>query len=172
MREETLCFPMDDKQILLGKKRKGFGEGKWNGFGGKPELGETIMQAAVRELKEESGLITEEANLKNAAYLVFLFAEKPSWNRAVNVFTTKKWHGKLTMSDEMMPQWFNYSEIPYDDMWEDDRKWLPLVTEGVRYCTGFFVNGCFIFNGDVQLVQSITYLGRTSMYSGVLTRSD
>ena len=36
-------------------KKRGFGEGKWNGFGGKVEEGETILQAALRELKEECG---------------------------------------------------------------------------------------------------------------------
>lgn len=35
-------------EILLGLKKRGFGEGKWNGFGGKVEPGETIPQAAAR----------------------------------------------------------------------------------------------------------------------------
>lgn len=34
--------------ILLGLKKRGFGVGKWNGFGGKVEPGETIPQAAAR----------------------------------------------------------------------------------------------------------------------------
>ena len=36
-------------------KKRGFGAGKWNGFGGKVEPGETIVEAAVREVKEECG---------------------------------------------------------------------------------------------------------------------
>jgi 8-oxo-dGTP pyrophosphatase MutT (NUDIX family) len=39
----------NSREILLGfKKKKGLGQGKWNGFGGKVEPGETINQAAVR----------------------------------------------------------------------------------------------------------------------------
>ncbi len=38
----------DDKQILLGLKKRGFGEGKWNGFGGKVHVGESIAKGAVR----------------------------------------------------------------------------------------------------------------------------
>ena len=38
----------NDKQILLGLKKRGFGEGKWNGFGGKVQPGESIAQGAIR----------------------------------------------------------------------------------------------------------------------------
>jgi 8-oxo-dGTP pyrophosphatase MutT (NUDIX family) len=38
----------NDQKILLGLKKRGFGEGKWNGFGGKVHVNETIRQAAVR----------------------------------------------------------------------------------------------------------------------------
>ena len=51
MKEEkdyTLLFVRKDDEILLGMKKRGFGTGKWNGFGGKIEAGETIEQAAVR----------------------------------------------------------------------------------------------------------------------------
>lgn len=43
-------------QILLGMKKRGFGMGKWNGFGGKVEPGETIEEGALREMAEESGV--------------------------------------------------------------------------------------------------------------------
>ena len=44
----TLALVRQGEFILLGLKKKGFGEGKWNGFGGKVEHGETICQAAIR----------------------------------------------------------------------------------------------------------------------------
>jgi len=46
--------------LLLGLKMRGFGVGKWNGFGGKVERGESIRQAAVRECKEEAGVESEQ----------------------------------------------------------------------------------------------------------------
>lgn len=49
----TLCMIFDDKKVLLGMKKRGFGSGLWNGFGGKVDPGETIEQAAIRELHEE-----------------------------------------------------------------------------------------------------------------------
>jgi hypothetical protein len=30
----------------------------------------------------------------------------------------------------MAPEWFNIADIPYDNMWQDDILWLPMVLEG------------------------------------------
>lgn len=52
----TLVIPHIGGRLLLGQKLRGFGEGYYNGFGGKVELGETIEAAARRELEEEAGV--------------------------------------------------------------------------------------------------------------------
>ena len=44
----TLLFVMRPNQVLLGMKKRGFGVGRWNGFGGKVQVGETIEDAAKR----------------------------------------------------------------------------------------------------------------------------
>ena len=44
----TLVLIREPTRILLGMKKRGFGQGRWNGFGGKVEKGETIHQAAIR----------------------------------------------------------------------------------------------------------------------------
>jgi 8-oxo-dGTP diphosphatase/2-hydroxy-dATP diphosphatase len=44
----TLVLVSKKCGILLGLKKRGFGEGKWNGFGGKIESGESVIQAAIR----------------------------------------------------------------------------------------------------------------------------
>lgn len=44
----TLVFIQEQTRILLGLKKRGFGQGLWNGFGGKVEKGETIEKAALR----------------------------------------------------------------------------------------------------------------------------
>lgn len=50
----TLCVIHNSTHILLGYKKRGFGEGRWNGFGGKLAVGETIEAAAKREVKEKN----------------------------------------------------------------------------------------------------------------------
>lgn len=43
-------------------KKRGFGKGKFNGFGGKVEKnGETIYQAAIRETQEEGNITPKDA---------------------------------------------------------------------------------------------------------------
>jgi len=44
----TVVFVQRPSEILLGYKKRGFGARKWNGFGGKVEIGETIEEAAKR----------------------------------------------------------------------------------------------------------------------------
>ena len=59
----TLVFLRREGEVLLGMKKRGFGEGKWNGFGGKVEAGETIVEAAAREVKEECGYVVKTEDL-------------------------------------------------------------------------------------------------------------
>ena len=47
----TLLFVLKPGKVLLGYKKRGFGEGRWNGFGGKVQRDETIEEAAVRYYK-------------------------------------------------------------------------------------------------------------------------
>lgn len=44
----TLALIRKEERILLGMKKRGFGAGRWNGFGGKVNNDETILQAAKR----------------------------------------------------------------------------------------------------------------------------
>ena len=51
--ETTLLLLRKDNEILLALKKRGFGEGKYNGVGGKIKEGETPEQAMIRETMEE-----------------------------------------------------------------------------------------------------------------------
>lgn len=46
-----------DEKVLLVKRRKPPGRGLWSIPGGRVELGETLKEAAEREVKEEAGVI-------------------------------------------------------------------------------------------------------------------
>ena len=56
-------------------KKRGFGAGRMNGFGGKPEEGENMTACAIRELREESCL--EASSVDQMGFLVFSFQDKP-----------------------------------------------------------------------------------------------
>jgi 8-oxo-dGTP pyrophosphatase MutT (NUDIX family) len=123
----TLCLIQRDGKILLGRKKRGFGVGHWNGFGGKVEAGETIIQAAARELEEEAEVQLKAAEQKGR--LLFRFDADPT-ALDVHVFAVTDFAGEPKETEEMAPQWFDLAAIPYDSMWADDQYWLPLFLEG------------------------------------------
>lgn len=123
----TLVVIHDHEKILLGLKKRGFGSGRWNGFGGKVQDGENIEQSALRELQEEVGIIPQD--LRNRGQIVFSFEAEPD-ELEVNIFSANNFSGEVVESEEMRPQWYLHKEIPYDQMWADDPHWSPLVLDG------------------------------------------
>ena len=53
----TLVFVIEKSRILLGLKKRGFGVGRWNGFGGKVEKQETIEEAAKRRARLNEAIV-------------------------------------------------------------------------------------------------------------------
>ena len=140
--QATLCIPLHENKVLLGMKKRGFGAGKYNGFGGKPIKREKIEETAVWELYGESGLKCYIGNLKKVAEFDFFFPHKPEWNQIVHVYLISKFFGKLQETKEMAFQWFDKEKIPYHQMWDDDKHWLPLILEGKT------LNATFIFKEE------------------------
>lgn len=141
MEEATLCFIVDDEQVLLIEKLRGLGSGLYNGPGGKIEADETPLEAIEREVSEEIGV--EVLDPTKVGELTFIHGDRPT--QFVHVFRAEDYSGRPTPSPEAVPAWFDRSELPYDDMWEDDHLWLPLVLDGEPF------EGEFVFVGGETL---------------------
>jgi 8-oxo-dGTP diphosphatase len=111
-------------------KKRGFGVGKWNGFGGKVQDGETIEAAAIRELYEEAGVRTALTDLHSVGSVKFYFNDKPEWNQQMHIYLIDEWEGEPQESEEMLPKWFAKTEIPYESMWVADCRWMSHVFDG------------------------------------------
>jgi 8-oxo-dGTP pyrophosphatase MutT (NUDIX family) len=139
---------MKEDKILLAMKKRGFGIGKWNGVGGKidPLKGDkNIVDAAIRETKEEIGV--DMISFEEAGIFRFTFPLKPEFDQEVHLFLVKKWQGEPEESEEMAPKWFAFNEIPYNQMWDDDRLWLPHILSGKK------LEADFIFDSEGNKIE-------------------
>lgn len=149
MKKSTLCFCIKDDQVLLGMKKNGFGSGKWNGYGGKVEENESPKAAAIRELLEESRLVSRNEDLDQYALVRFYFDSKPVFE--CYVYITNNWQNDPVETDEMRPEWFKISDLPFDEMWAADAKWIPLILRGEK------IEAEVNFNADGSEVKEFSY---------------
>lgn len=123
-------------------KKRGFGTGKWNGFGGKIKEGEDAKAAAAREIKEEIGVKIAPDDLKEVGTLEFRYQNTSDWDTLCHIFIATEWAGEPAESEEMRPQWYAIHKLPFDAMWVDDPHWVPLVLAGKK------IKGRFLFSDD------------------------
>ncbi|MBC7441072.1 MAG: 8-oxo-dGTP diphosphatase [Ramlibacter sp.] len=142
----TRRTPAGGLQVLLGRKKKGLGLGNIVGLGGKLEPGETAVQAMVREIEEESGLVVASSDLTPLGLLTYLFPHREAWSQESSVFVCTEWTGTPRESDELNPEWFDVAALPVDEMWDDARHWLPGVLAGIP------VRATFTFGEDLATV--------------------
>jgi 8-oxo-dGTP diphosphatase len=155
MQQVSLCFPVTaDGFVLLGLKKRGFGQGKLVGLGGKVEPGEDPAAAAARELREEAGLLADSDCLEAVARLTFLFPTWPDWDHHMHVFLARAWRGEPLDGDEIQPQWHAIDALPFDRMWDDSRYWLPQALAGQR------LTATFIYGEDLETVMGLETFGR------------
>ncbi len=139
---QTVGLIVENGKILLGMKKRGFGAGKWNGFGGNLEPGETPEQAMIREFREEAAI--EVIKLEEVGQINFSFVSDPA-EPEVHFFQITKYSGDPTESEEMLPEWFDIDKIPYDSMWADDKYWIPMFLAGKKF------EGNFLFGGNGEI---------------------
>ena len=144
----NLCFIVKDGRVLLIRKKRGLGAGKINAPGGKVESGETAIDSAIRETREEIGVTPLQ--LEERGILRFQF--KDGYSLLCTVFVALDLDGIPIETPEATPIWYPSGSIPYDEMWEDDRHWLPHCLSGQRF------NGWFFFDGDRMLGKRVELL--------------
>jgi len=141
----VITYIFKDDKVLLINKKTGLGAGKVNAPGGRVELAEMPIEAAVREVQEETGLTP--LNLKEVGQLSFIF--KDGYSLKGIVYFADDCTGDMVETDEADPFWQAVDEIPYNKMWADDELWLPLAISGK------YIKGHFIFDGDKMLSQEV-----------------
>lgn len=133
-------------------KKRGFGQGMWNGSGGKPNEGESVEEAMKREVREELGVEV----LKHEKYgELDFFLKQEDIHALMHAYLVSDWNGELKETEEMKPKWFKVSEVPYSEMWKSDWEWLPLVLSGkkIKGSYTFEKEGGKVLKSEVKVVE-------------------
>lgn len=144
----TLCFVVRNAEVLLIKKKRGLGQGKVNGPGGRIDPGETPLQCAIREVQEE--LCVTPTDLSFSGRLDFQFVDGLALR--CHVFRADGCDGTACETDEAVPMWTPVEQIPFERMWQDDRLWIPLMLDRTLF------EGRFLFDDDAMLGYEIDQL--------------
>lgn len=122
----SLCFLRRCNQVLLlrGAATKRLWAGKWNGIGGHIEVGETPLDGARREIREETGLRVFELQLRAIVHVCSL---KSNQGIMIFVYVGEAPSSEVTPSVEGDLRWFPVNALPQDDLVEDLSELIPRV---------------------------------------------
>ena len=125
----------EGKILFLHAREKDGMPSKWNGLGGKLELGESMRDAAVREFEEEAACPTRREQWQWTGQLFFPnFKAHKSEDWWVNVYTTvltPEQAALIPLNDDRRVEgtlhWLNIDTLSELDLWDGDLHFLPLV---------------------------------------------
>lgn len=153
MKLATLCYVKRPGQTLMIhriKKANDMHQGKWNGLGGKFEVGETPEQCALREIREESGLVVSSLQLKG--FITFPgFASEEDWYAFL--FVADAFEGELIDSPEGVLRWIDNDVLLNLPLWEGDRIFIPWLEK-----PGFF-SARFVYKNMVLVEHDVVFYG-------------
>jgi 8-oxo-dGTP diphosphatase len=99
-------------RVLLVKRKFPPNEGRWALPGGLVELGETVEHAAVREVKEETGLDVVLEALLDVQTDIHGEPSSPEYHYVLVDYAAKPTKGKLRLNDESAEAgWFTESQV-------------------------------------------------------------
>lgn len=115
--------------ILLGEKKKGeIGTGVLSGPGGKLDPGETLEECLIRETREELEIELNPASLRLIAHIDFYAGDEIDFR--VYVYHARILSGEIHETADMIPAWYPRNNLPYEQMFDGDRRWFPMALTG------------------------------------------
>lgn len=136
VQQGTLCYLMSARHgVCLAEKKLRIGQGKVTGYGGGVEEGESVAEAAIRELVQESRVSASPSDLVPRAILTIHNILDHGLSVArIHVFTLAQWQGDPEETDEMGPPfWYPSYNLPYPDLMPAEGEWLPLIMDGFSF---------------------------------------
>ncbi|MFH1178365.1 MAG: NUDIX domain-containing protein [bacterium] len=133
MKIATLGIIIQDEKLLLGEKKKGeIGIGKLSGPGGKLEPYEGLEECLFRETLEEFDVELKFPSLGGLRAIIDFYAADEIDFR-VYVYLAGILSGEVHETDEMIPKWYPLDDLPFNEMYDADRHWLPPLLRGEKF---------------------------------------
>jgi ADP-ribose pyrophosphatase YjhB (NUDIX family) len=120
---------IENSRVLLVKRAHPPLQAQWSIPGGVLEIGELVREAAIREAREETGLIVESADLLGVYDRVLRNAEqRVQYHYVLIDFLCRRVGGELqAASDATEVRWFTGEELPALNLAEDT---LDVIRKG------------------------------------------
>ncbi len=131
---------LDGDKILLEKRKNEPNKGKWSVPGGLVELGESVEEAVVREVQEETGLEVDEPRLVDVVNYVSL-SEKGAvlYHYVILDYLVTVQSGKAkAASDADALKWVPFNEVEEYDLTESFRLFFKRNREKLENPTLYF----------------------------------
>ncbi len=151
----TLLIIRKNGKLLLARKKRGFGEGKLNGVGGKLEPNETPDECMLRETKEEINIVP--VNYERVGYIEYNEVMKGKRSLVcMHLYLASDFLGEPEESEEVVPVWVNENNIPWNEMFGDDIYWYKHMLEGKKFKAKFNFDDNFgLISHEVELVDNL-----------------
>lgn len=130
----VLSEPAPDAQVALVARRSARGELQWTLPKGTQEVGESIAETALREVREETGLeVVLLTELDTIDYWFVWTPEQTRYHKFVHYFLMRAVGGDLALHDREMEEarWFPMEEAPAAMAFANERKLLERVPEAL-----------------------------------------
>jgi mutator protein MutT len=146
----TLIYAMRDNRVLLMHRRKEPNFGQWTAPGGKIELDESPAECAVRELREETGLIALER--PELRLIVTEVSPLPAWQWLMFIYLVQEFTGEVTGCAEGDLAWVPVEQVAQLPIPQADAIFYPRVIDGSPGPIAIK----FTYDADLNLLQWTT----------------
>ena len=137
-KELAICHVIKNGTLLLIKGEEGINKGKWNAPSGELASSEKPEKAAMRHAFQQTGLYVNKV-VRHGTIRLFLNG-KVEYDYKMHVYSTKLFSGDLKPNIKGEARWFNANDLPFYEMWADDKYWVNLVLEGKKFDADFFLD--------------------------------
>ena len=130
MIKTVMCYlEKGDKVLMLyrNKKENDMNGGKYIGVGGHVEVNETIEEAIIREVKEETNL--DIVRLDYFGKVIFYIDD---FEEETYIFTSNSFNGILSECDEGTLYWIDKDKILDLPLWEGDKYFIELIKAKIK----------------------------------------